>query len=376
MGSRTVQHARPSGRPPSPLRLAAGTALAVGGALALLSSTQSAYAIGTAVGLGTATSYSVLGGESVSNTGPSVLNGDLGVSPGTALTGFTAATVGGDTHSADAHALQAQADLTTAYDDAAGQVADESVDGDLGNRTLLAGVYNASSSIGLTGTLTLDAEGDPNAVFIFQVGSALTTAPSSTVALVNGARSCNVFWQIGSSATLDTATTFVGTIMALTSITLNNGATVDGRALARNGSVTLENNVFTGGACVTEPTEAPTTDTPTTAPPTDSPPTDTPTTASPTGGATTTSPPAATTTSELPTPAPGTSTSGTSSAPPGGTPFTGQGPPPVAGQPGGPALPDTGASLTTALVLGALTTTLAGVGLVALRKQHSHRAKH
>ncbi|GHH65822.1 ice-binding family protein [Promicromonospora soli] len=245
--------------------------LALSGIIALVLATQPAAAIGTAVPLGTTASYSVLGGQTVTNTGPSVLNRDVGVSPGTAITGFPPGVALGATHPADAHALQAQSDLTIAYNNAAGQAPDASIAGDLGGQTLAPGVYNASSSIGLTGTVTLDGEGDPNAVFIFQVGSTLTTASASTVALLNDAQACNVFWQIGSSATLGTDTTFVGTIMALTSITANTGATVDGRALARNGAVTLDSNIFTSSACVTAPptgTSTPT-DNPTATPPGD-----------------------------------------------------------------------------------------------------------
>lgn len=251
-------------------RTAIGTSIALGVVTALTFSTQATYAIGTAVGLGTADSYSVLAGQSVTNTGESVLNRDLGVSPGSAITGFPPGIVLGTVHTTDEHALQAQADLTTAYNNAAGQASDAPIAGDLGGRTLSPGVYTASSSIGLTGTVTLDGENNPDAVFIFQIGSALTTAPNSTVALINGAQSCNVFWQIGSSATLDTSTTFVGTVMALTSITANNGTTVDGRALARNGSVSLDTVVFTGGSCAV--TQPPDTTPPVTPPPDSTPP--------------------------------------------------------------------------------------------------------
>jgi hypothetical protein len=247
--------------------LAGGGAIAVG-AVVLLASAQSASAIGTTLDLGTVASYSVLGGQSVTNTGPSVLGAGVGVSPGSSITGFPPGTALGATHSADAAALQAQADLGTAYDAAAGQAADASVSGDLGNSTLLPGVYNAASSIGLTGAVTLDGQGDPDAVFIFQIGSGLTTATSSSVVPINGTRACNVFWQIGESAVIGSSTSFVGTIMALTTVTLGSGATVDGRALARNGSVTLNNNVFTDGLCTTETSESPpATTTPPTSPP-------------------------------------------------------------------------------------------------------------
>jgi hypothetical protein len=333
--------------------------------------TQSAAAIGTAVPLGTAASYSVLGGQTVTNTGPSVLDGDVGVSPGTAITGFPPGVALGATHAADAHALRAQSDLTIAYNDAAGQAPDDSISGDLGGLTLEPGVYNASSSIGLTGTLTLDGQGDPDAVFVFQVGSTLTTASASRVALLNDAQACNVFWQIGSSATLGTGTTFVGTIMALTSISVTTGTTVDGRALARNGAVTLDSNTFTRSDCETAPpTGTPTpTPTPTVTPtPTASPtPTDTPT--------------------DTPTPSP-------SSTPPGGgdgtPPDDGDGPPPGGnggappgsgngspagggaggqGQPGAGNVPpemlaSTGPSVNAPLLAAAVVVTLLGVGLL------------
>jgi hypothetical protein len=205
----------------------------------------------TSVGLGTADSYVVLGGQSVTNTGLSVLNADLGVSPGTSITGFPPGEVveGSATHQTDAHALQAQIDLVTAYNSAAAQAPDETVSENLGGRTLLAGTYFSGSTMGLTGTVTLDGAGDPGAVWVFQVGSDLTTATGSSVALTNGAQACNVFWQVGASATLGTNSSFVGTVMALTSITVTSGTTVEGRALARNGSVTLDNNVFTDSRC-------------------------------------------------------------------------------------------------------------------------------
>jgi hypothetical protein len=201
------------------------------------------------VGLGTAASFAVLAGSTVTNTGPSVINGDLGVSPGTAISGFPPGTVNGTTHSADAVANQAQSDLTAAYDDAAGRTPAASVPGDIGGLTLTPGVYKSGSSVLVTGDVTLDAQGDPNAVFIFQIGSTLTTASGSRVRLINGASPCNVYWQVGSSATIGTTTTFKGNVLALTSITANTGATFEGRLLARNGAVTLHTNNVTVGAC-------------------------------------------------------------------------------------------------------------------------------
>jgi hypothetical protein len=228
--------------------LAAGTsALLLAGGLLIAAP---AYAAQAKVGLGTAASYSVLGGASVTNTGATTLQDNVGVSPGTSITGFPPGIVGGVRHAADAPALQAQSDLTTAYNDAASRAMTANVGSTLGGKKLVSGVYTASSSAGLTGTLTLDAKGDPTAVFIFQIGSTLTTASASSVSMINGAQPCNVFWQIGSSATLGTNSDFVGTILAHTSISVTTGVTVQGRALARTGSVTLDTDVFTTPACL------------------------------------------------------------------------------------------------------------------------------
>lgn len=233
------------------------------------------------VGLGTASSFAVLGGSTVTNTGPSVVNGDLGVSPGSAVVGFPPGTVNGTIHAADAGAAQAQSDLTIAYDDAAGRACTVSLTGqDLGGLTLTDGTYCYSSSAQLTGTVTLDAQGNPSAVFIFQIGSTLTTASASSVNLINGAQACNVFWQVGSSATLGTTTAFRGNILALTSISLTTGATiVDGRALARNGAVTMDTNVITQATCAPPPaTPSPTASAPVSAAPAASPATTVPNT--------------------------------------------------------------------------------------------------
>jgi hypothetical protein len=169
------------------------------------------------------------------------------------VTGFPPGTVNGTIHAADAVAAQAQTDTTTAYNDTAARAPAVSVSGDLGGLVLTPGVYKSSSSLGLTGDVTLDAQGDPSAVFILQVSSTLTTASSSRVVLTNGADACNVFWQVGSSATLGTNSSFRGTILALTSITLNTGATVDGRAFARNGAVTMDDNTITRANCASAP---------------------------------------------------------------------------------------------------------------------------
>ena len=205
------------------------------------------------VNLATVGPFVALGGSTVTNTGPSVLNGALGVAPGTSLVGFgLPAVVNGPTHNNNAVANQAQSDLTIAYNAAAGQPvapADDLTGTDLGNRTLAAGAYRYTSSAQLTGPLVLDAEGDPDAQFVFEIAAELTTAPASSVVLVNEASPCNVFWQVGSSATLDTTTAFQGNLMALTSISLNNGASVIGRVLARNGQISLINNVLDGSQC-------------------------------------------------------------------------------------------------------------------------------
>lgn len=222
--------------------------------VALLVTPTAAVAAQSQVGLGTAGSFGVLAGTTVTNTGPTTINGNLGVYPGTAVTGFPPGTVNGTIHAADAVAQQAQTDLVKAYDDAAARGPAVTVAGDLAGRTLTAGVYRSSTSLGLTGTLTLDAQGDANAVFIFQAGSTLTTAAASRVALINGAQSCNVFWQVGSSAMLGAGSTFNGSILALTSISLDDSVTLDGRALARNGAVTLINDTITVSACATTTT--------------------------------------------------------------------------------------------------------------------------
>ena len=207
----------------------------------------------TPVLLGTASSYGVLAGSAVTNTGASVVSGDLGLSPGTAVTGFPPGTVGGVEQVTNAAAAQAQTDLTTAYNDAAGR-APTSVATELGGQTLVAGAYNsAAGTFGITGILTLDGQNNANSVFIFQTASTLITASASQVKLINGASYCNVFWQVGSSATLGTNSDFQGTILALTSITLTTGATVNGRLLARNGAVTLDTNTITT-SCSAAPT--------------------------------------------------------------------------------------------------------------------------
>ena len=206
----------------------------------------------TRVDLLTADSFAVLAGSGITNTGATTITGDVGSFPTTTQTGLGSVTLNGANHSGDATTQQAKTDLVTAYNDAVGRAPTNTVTADLGGQTLTSGVYKdngAPASLAITGTLTLDAQGDANAVFIFQSASTLVTASASKVVLVNGAQPCNVYWQVGSSATLGTTTTFVGNILALTSITLNTGATVTGRVLARNGAVTMDTNTITKASC-------------------------------------------------------------------------------------------------------------------------------
>jgi hypothetical protein len=207
------------------------------------------------ISLGTAQNFGVLGGSTVTNTGATTVNGNVGVSPGSAVTGFPpGVVVGGAIHSNDAVAMQAQNDLTTAYNNIATTPCTVDLTGqNLGGLTLTPGVYCFSTSAQLTGALTLDALGNANALFLFKTGSTLTTASNSSVTVINnGGSSCNkVFWQVGSSATLGTGTSFTGDILALSSITLTTGSNTNGRTLARNGAVTLDtNNVNTCGVSI------------------------------------------------------------------------------------------------------------------------------
>jgi Ice-binding-like len=200
------------------------------------------------VPLGSDATFAVLAATTVTNSGPTIVTGDLGVSPGTAVTGFglgTGTVVGGAIHAGDGTAAQAQSDLTFAYNNAAGRALPAAVPADIGGLVIPPGLYRAPVSLAITGNVTLDGQNNPNSVFIFQMASTLVTSVNSSVTLINGANACNIFWQVGSSATLNTASVFSGNILALTSISLGTGATVSGRLLARNGAVTLLSNTVT-----------------------------------------------------------------------------------------------------------------------------------
>ena len=251
-------------------------------AIGLLAGGSPAAAAGQApIGLGSAATFAVLAGTpAVANSGSTIIGGDLGIHPAAAVTGFPPGVVNGTIHAADTVALQAKADLVAAFDDAAGRTPAAVVaGGGLGGLTLVAGVYNAGGvTLDLTGTLTLDGQNDPNAVWIFQATSDLVTAASSSVAFINGGQACNVFWQVASSATLGADSQFAGTILAQTSITMLSRVTLSGRALARNGTVTLMNDAIGFPSCVAAA--------PTSPPATPAAPTELPTTGGPTVGTT------------------------------------------------------------------------------------------
>lgn len=198
------------------------------------------------VPLGTASGFTVLAGSTVTNTGGTSVTGDVGVSPGAAVTGFPPGTATGTIHAADPAAAQGQVDLTTAFNNAAGRTTNPiSVSGDLTGLTLAPGLYKSTSSLAISGTVTLNGLGDPNATFVIQVATTLTTGTGSQVVLIGGAQAANIIWQVGSSATLGTNSVFKGTILADQSITLDTGARVTGRVQTRVGAVTLDTNVIT-----------------------------------------------------------------------------------------------------------------------------------
>jgi hypothetical protein len=220
----------------------AGNALASNFVWSFTTSTSSSACGQAPVALGSAAGFAVLAGSTVTNTGSSVITGDIGVSPGTAVTGFPPGRVVGTIHSADVAAAGGIANLTIAYNDAAGRtLCPITVAGNLGGLTLTPGLYKSTSGLEISsGDLTLDAQGNSSAVFIFQMASTLDTTAGRHVILAGGAKASNVFWQVGTSAILGTNSTFVGTIMADQAISLITGATLDGRALARIAAVNLD----------------------------------------------------------------------------------------------------------------------------------------
>ena len=237
------------------VRWALAPALLVTAVSLLTTSHPAAAGIVPTVTMGTAANYSVLGATTVTNTNASVLAQSVGLSPGSSIVGFPPGVVLAPStiEAANPVTLQAQNDLITAYNDAAGRVVEfTQTNPDLVGQTLVPGVYAASAKapLGLSGQLILDGQNNPNAVFIFQTDSTLITSTGSTIELINGASECNIFWQVGSSATLATGSVFVGNILALTSITVQSAVVVHGRALAQTGAVTLDNDTFTQPSCV------------------------------------------------------------------------------------------------------------------------------
>lgn len=236
---------------------------------AWISAASGAYAGPIAVDLGSAGAFAVLARSTVTNTGPTTIRGDLGVSPDVSVTGFPPGIVVGTMHRGDTTAAQAQVDLAAAYLAAATASSTTDLTGtDLGGLTLAPGVYSFATAATLTGTLTLDTGNVAGAVYVFQIGTALTTAGNSVVAFAEGGSGDDVFWQVGSSATLGLGSSFTGNILAFSSITINAGASIGcGRALARNGAVTLDTNVVSiadadcstapVGTDVSEPATAP-----------------------------------------------------------------------------------------------------------------------
>jgi hypothetical protein len=232
-----------------------GWGLIIGLAVGVMFVRQDAMALQDAVALGSAAKFAVLAATAVTSTGATTVNGNLGVSPGTTVTGSP--TVNGTMHLGDPAAAQARLDLTTAYNNLAGRLGGAAVSGNLGGLTLFPGLYTSTSSLEITsGDLTLDAQGDPNAVFIFQIPTTFITTVARKVILSGGATPCHVFWQVGNSATLGTGSIIKGNILAYTSVTLNTGATLEGRALAQNGAVALDDNSIT--AIPSGPTVPPT----------------------------------------------------------------------------------------------------------------------
>lgn len=318
---------RPTPRRRTPFGLLATFAVAT--ATALVLPIGNAGAATTPIDLGTAKNFAVLAGSGITNTGPTTINGDIGTFPTPTETGRASIVLTGTDHAGDAVTQQAKIDLITAYNQAAGAGPAAAVATELGGRTLTPGVY-ASPTLGITGTLYLDTQGDPSAVFVFQSSSTLITASASSIVVLNSPTACNVFWQVGSSATLGTNSSFLGTILAQTSITATTQASIRGRLLAQNGATTLDTNTITPIPCTptVAPTIAPFVVPPSTAPTTTAPTTTVTTTAtSPTTVTTAaTSPTTVTTTTTITAQAPASAPSAPptppNSPPPGPTPGT------------------------------------------------------
>ena len=217
---------------------------------------STAFAQQAAVQIGDTQNYAILAGSTITNTGSSVVYGDIGLFPGTSFTGSADVVLDGEIHLTDTEASKAKDALVVAYNDVAGRTPVTIIATELGGQTLLPGVYaSESGTFEITGTLTLDSQGNDKAVFIFQMASTLITASNSSVALTNAATSCEVYWQVGSSATLGVNSKFAGRIYASESITLNNGAEVIGQVLARTGAVTLDKNVISNQLCIATQTD-------------------------------------------------------------------------------------------------------------------------
>jgi len=209
-----------------------------------------------AIDLGSAGNFAVLAGSAITFTGATTITGDIGTHPTTTITGVTPTFLSGSDHGGDSFTQTAKIDLLIAYNAAAGSTPTTTFGAihDLGGQTLTPGVYNDPSSFGITGTLTLNANGNVNAVWIFQAGSTLITQSGSQVLLIGGAQAANVFWQVGTSATFLTSSVFVGNVLADTSITVGLGSVIDGRVLAINGAVTFDGgNTIAIPAAIPEP---------------------------------------------------------------------------------------------------------------------------
>ena len=316
---------RPTPRRRTPFGLLATFAVAT--ATALVLPIGNADAATTPIDLGTATNFAVLAGSGITNTGPTTINGDIGTFPTPTETGRASIVLTGTDHAGDAVTQQAKTDLRTAYNQAAGAGPATGVPTEFGSRTLTPGVYT-SPTLAVTGTLYLDTGGDPSAVFVFQSSSTLITASASSIVVLNSPTACNVFWQVGSSATLGTNSSFLGTILAETSITATTQASIRGRLLARNGATTLDTNTIIPVPCT--PTVAPTI-APFVVPPSTATTTTAPTTTAPTTTVTTaaTSPTTVTTTTittQAAASTPSAPPTPPNSPPPGPTPGT----PPIA----------------------------------------------